>query len=302
MINMINMPSVSVGLPVYNGQNFVGKAIESILNQDYEDFELIISDNASSDDTGYICQQYAGTDKRIRYYRNETNIGAAPNHNRVFELANAKYFKWAAHDDENHREFLRRCVEALDQGPKSVVLAYPQAELINDVGTVTGRYSVSVASNSVRPHSRLEKILTNIVLGTPIYGVLRSEALKKTRLHGSYIGADYVLIAELGLLGVIQEVPYPLLRKRIHTGRSMEAHRSVAEHMAWFDSRNLRTRRFLSPGDRVTLEYLKSLWCFPLRLRDRIACARVIVFCTQRERAVRWKRRARKVLGFGWEV
>jgi glycosyltransferase involved in cell wall biosynthesis len=299
---MSNRPSVSVGLPVYNGQKFVGKAIESVLNQDYQDFELIISDNASTDDTGCICRHYANTDKRIRYYRNEVNIGAAPNHNRIFELAKAKYFKWAAHDDENYPEFLRQCVEALDRASDSVVLVYPQAELIDEFGAVIDRYSVSVASNSARPHSRLQKILTCIDLGTPIYGVARSEALKKTRLHGSYIGADYVLIAELGVLGEIREVPYPLLRKRIHPGRSMEAHRSVADHMAWFNPRNLHTRRLLSPGDRVTLEYFKSLWYLPLALHDRIACARVVLICTQRERAARWKGRIRKVFGFGTEV
>jgi glycosyltransferase involved in cell wall biosynthesis len=299
---MINTPSICVGLPVYNGQKYVGKAIESILDQDYKNFELIISDNASTDDTSYICKQYARADKRIRYWRNEANIGAGPNHNRVFELANAKYFKWTAHDDENHPEFLSRCVEALERAPDSVVLAYPQAELINEVGEVTDRYKVSVASDSTRPHVRLEKILNCIDLGTPMYGVVRSEVLKKTRLHGSYLAADYVLIAELGLLGKIQEVPYPLLKKRIHPGRSMEAHGTEEEYLAWFDPRNRRKLHFLGRGDRLVLEYLKSIWYLPMRLRDRIACTRVVLICTQRERAKRWKRRVQKVFGLRAEV
>ncbi len=294
-----NTPSLSVGLPVYNGQRFVGKAIESILNQDYGDFELIISDNASTDDTGHICQQYARMDKRIRYYRNEVNVGAASNHNRVFELANGKYFKWAGHDDECHPQFLGRCVEVLDRAPDSVVLAYPQAELIDQDGTVTDRYLVSIACESPRPHSRLAKVLMCIDLGTPMYGVVRSEALRKTHLHGSYIGADYVLLAELALLGEIREVPHALLRKRIHPGRSMEAHRTEEEYMAWFDPRNRGKRRFLGAGDRLTLEYFRSVWHVPMGLSDKVACAYVTFVCTQERcgRTARWKRRIRRLIG-----
>ena len=130
-----------------------------------------------------------------------------------------------------------------------------------------------------------------------MYGVVRSEALRKIRLHGSYIGADYVLLAELALLGEIREVPHALLRKRIHPGRSMEAHRTKEEHMAWFDPRNRGKRRFLQVNDRVTLEYFRSVWHVPMGLRDKVACAYVIFICTQRNRAGRWKRRIRKLFG-----
>jgi glycosyltransferase involved in cell wall biosynthesis len=259
---------------------------------------LIITDNASTDDTCLICQEYAARDKRVRYYRNEANIGAAPNHNRVFELASAQYFKWTAHDDENHPELIRRCVEALERAPNSVVLAYPQAELINEEGEVTGQYLGSVASDSPRPHLRLQKLLTCLELGTPMYGVVRSAALKKTRLHGSFIGADYVMLAELAMLGEFVEIPGGLLRKRIHPGRSMEVHRvGGRDHLAWFDPRNLRRRHLLQASDRLTLEYLRSVWHVSMGTGERIACARVMIACTQRARAARWKQRVRRVLG-----
>jgi glycosyltransferase involved in cell wall biosynthesis len=291
-------PLVSIGLPVFNGQKFIRQAIDSILNQDFQDFELIISDNASTDDTSPICREYAARDRRVRYYRNETNIGAAPNHNRVFELAGAQYFKWTAHDDENHPELIRRCVEAMDRAPNSVVLAYPQAELINEEGEVTGQYLVSVASNSPRPHLRLQKLLTCLDLGTPMYGVVRSAALKRTRLHGSFIGADYVMLAELAMLGEIMEIPGALLRKRIHPDRSMEAHRvSSREHLAWYNPRNLRHRQWLKGSDRLTWEYLRSVRHVPMGTGERIACARVMIARTQRARVVRWKQRVRRVLG-----
>lgn len=92
-------PLVSIGMPVYNGERYIRQALDSLLAQDYANFELIISDNVSTDGTQGICLEYAARDERIRYYRNETNLGALRNFNRVFELSSGKYFMWAAHDD-----------------------------------------------------------------------------------------------------------------------------------------------------------------------------------------------------------
>lgn len=295
---MLRAPSVSIGLPVFNGERFLSKAIESLLSQEFEDFELIISDNASSDGTRDICERYANQDQRIRYYRNATNIGAAPNHNRVFHLANGRYFKWAAHDDENCREFLQRCVEVLDRMPESVVLAYPQADLIDEDSAITGRYTVSIDCASRRPHARLGAVLDRIVLGTPVYGVVRTQALHKTRLLGSYVGADYALLAELSMLGSLREVPLPLLRKRIHAGRSMEAYADAAERMVWFDTRNAGHRRVLGTDDRLTVEYLRSILYLSLGPIETLKCAVVAVRLGQRARVTHWKGRVSRSVQF----
>ena len=92
-------PTVSIGMPVYNGVPFLNEALDSILAQTYRDFELVISDNASTDETESICRAYAASDPRIRYYRQQENLGAMPNFNRVCELSRGQYFKWAACDD-----------------------------------------------------------------------------------------------------------------------------------------------------------------------------------------------------------
>src|SRR5687767_6393032 len=105
----MNPPLLSIGLPVYNGQRYLHAALDSLLGQDFDDFELIIADNASTDETEAICREFAARDRRIRYHRNTANVGAVPNHNLVFELARGKYFKWAAHDDECHPGMLRSC-------------------------------------------------------------------------------------------------------------------------------------------------------------------------------------------------
>src|SRR5687767_6137887 len=113
-------PALSIGLPVYNGERYLREAIGSILSQDFTDFELIISDNASTDGTAAICAFYAARDARIRYHRSETNLGAAPNHRRVFELARAPFFKWAAHDDSGSPQLLERCVQTMYAARPSV--------------------------------------------------------------------------------------------------------------------------------------------------------------------------------------
>src|SRR5436190_12174806 len=95
-------PIVSIGLPVFNGERYLRQALDSLLGQDFQDFELIISDNASTDRTAEICRAYVAKDRRIRYYRNESNIGSAPNYRRVFELARGEFFKWCSHDDVCH--------------------------------------------------------------------------------------------------------------------------------------------------------------------------------------------------------
>src|SRR5689334_10548773 len=106
-------PKVSVGLPVYNGQRYVRHALESLRRQEFEDFEVVISDNASTDQTGEICAEYVARDARFRYFRNETNIGASPNYNRTFELARGEYFKWCAHDDVCLPGFLSKCMATM---------------------------------------------------------------------------------------------------------------------------------------------------------------------------------------------
>src|SRR6476659_5686308 len=116
------VPRLSIGLPVYNGENYLAESIEALLGQSYEDFELIISDNASSDGTADICRRYGKQDYRIRYIRQSRNIGLAPHNNYVFEQAHRKLFMCAAAVHLYGRALLPRCVSALDEHP-DVVLA-----------------------------------------------------------------------------------------------------------------------------------------------------------------------------------
>src|SRR2546425_2550054 len=128
-------PLVSIGLPVYNGENYVREAIESILDQGFADFELIISDNASTDRTGEICREWISRDSRVRYYKSEVNRGLAWNFNRVFELACGRYFLWVSHDDRVGEDYLSRCLEVLERY-SGVVLCFSNSNYINETGAV----------------------------------------------------------------------------------------------------------------------------------------------------------------------
>src|SRR3989338_1106721 len=140
---------LSIGMPVWNAQNYIREALNSILKQSFKDFELIISDNGSTDKTQKICEQYAKKDKRITYIRHETNRGAAWNYNYVVGLARGKYFKWAAHDDNLDPQFLRKCISVLEKD-ESVILAYTRAKLMDAKGVVTKLYTDRLNLDSPR--------------------------------------------------------------------------------------------------------------------------------------------------------
>src|SRR5678816_2981655 len=193
-------PRVSIGLPVYNGEKYLARALHSLVSQDFEDFELILSDNASTDSTEAICREFAARDRRIQYYRNETNIGASGNYNRVFELARGEFFKWASHDDICHPSLLRRCLEQFKSASTSTVLVYPKADVIDESGQFKEPSLDTIDSASTWSHVRLARVLLHVRFANALWGVVRSAALRRTRLMGVF-DSDIVLLTELAVQG-----------------------------------------------------------------------------------------------------
>jgi len=264
-------PTVSIGLPVYNGEEYLPNALDSLLRQDYEDFELIISDNASTDRTPDICRAYSAKDRRIRYYRSEVNRGAVWNFKRVFELARGKYFKWAAHDDECYPSMVRRCVDMLDQTPTSVVLVYPRGEIIDECGNVFNSPKDHIASSATQPHLRVAHIFRQLHLGYPFYGLIRSEILRKTRGY-VHIAADWVLFLELAMWGEIREIPEVLFRVRRHPDCAMHANKTRRAMEAWHDPSRKNLRVLLPFRLALMIEYLKSVHNTQLSPIDKALC------------------------------
>src|SRR6185369_16628228 len=163
---------------------------------------------------------FAKKDSRIRYFRNEKNIGLAANHNRTFFLSRGTLFKWVSHDDDFPPSMLRRMVEVMEQASPSVSVVYSHCQYIDEVGNVQGVDSDGVDSDDPWPHRRLFHYLENVHMYNCPYGLIRAERLRNTRLHGLFFGSDHVLFAELAMLGNLVEIPEPLLRIRRHPGRT----------------------------------------------------------------------------------
>lgn len=199
-------PRVSIGVPVYNGEKYLARALDSLLAQDFADFEIIICDNASTDATGDIAEAYAQRDPRVHYHRNRENLGLAGNFNRTFELARGEYFKWATHDDWHAPQALSVAVKALDANPAAVVCA-SGVSLVDEHGDEFDQWLPSVDLETPPPHQRLHRLLWSMGETHPMYGLLRSSALRQTHVMQSYVGSDRTLLAELILLGPFVQVP-----------------------------------------------------------------------------------------------
>ncbi len=274
-------PLVSIGLPVYNGERFLAETLDSILGQTFEDYEVIISDNASTDRTVEICCEYAARDKRIRYHRNSANLGAARNFNRVFQLSSGQYFKWVAADDLCVPEFLARCVEVLEAEP-TVVLAHPKARCIDNNGEVIPRFSghhdIDWQPEAV---SRFRQLLYELHCGESsvsqwtglyIFGLIRSSALSETHLIRNFIGSDYSLVAELSLIGRFYEVPAYLSFLRGHEGSVSWAYWGSAEKLQEFFDPTVEGRIAVRlSGQRRYLEYFVSIARSSLPVQEKIA-------------------------------
>ena len=268
------MPRVSIGLPVYNGERFLKEAIESILSQTFQDFELIISDNASTDRTREICAAFVARDRRVRYFRNEVNLGAGKNYNRVFELSSGMYFKWAGHDDICVPDFLLKCINVLDRDP-SIVLCYPKMIDIDEEGKSLGTRNISHIPRAERgsypkPHQRFRRLIRTDYTCEEIFGVVRSDVLRKTKLILNYTDSDRTLLAELSLYGRFFEVPEVLFYHRMHKSMSTKVYGGWQERTAWFDPG--KQGRAVFPLWRQFFEYIKCIFRVPLRRTERALC------------------------------
>ena len=263
-------PRVSVGLPVYNGQEYLGQAIESILSQQFEDLELVISDNASTDATPDICREWVRRDPRVRYLCNPENLGAARNYRIVFAESRGEYFKWAAHDDLLAPEYVERCVGVLDAQP-SVVLCHSVTRNIDESGGFLQDWSAPPLVRSPDARRRFSTILhlKEVFL---VWGLGRRAAFAKTPLLGSYAGHDRPFLSSLALQGTFFEIEEPLFSHRQHPTRSVHAYswRKPRAAMGWYDTSRKGDRTY--PNWRLLKEHALGVARAPAPVLDRAGC------------------------------
>ncbi len=193
-------PKVSVGIPVYNGGTSLERALNSILNQNYPNLEVVISDNCSTDNTQEIVHEYLARDRRVKYVRQDVNLGATENFTKVFRLTTGEYFMWAAADDFRSPEFVSSCLAHM-QSDQSAVLCAPKINgLISSLPQVRWTTSLSSFSDKTTVLTRYKETLKNFP-ATAIYGLYKSSAVKNTAVFEKFMGSDLVFIQNLSIEG-----------------------------------------------------------------------------------------------------
>lgn len=264
----MNERRVVVGLPVYNGQKYVGAAIESHLAQTFGDFELVISDNGSTDATQQICTDFAARDKRVKYFRSPENRGILWNHRRVMEAigSTAVYFRWAGGDDILEPGLLQTMVDVLDARPE-VEAVMPDTKNIDDTGTIVGSMSRVLDLQSPDVFQRAHDVLMANYQHVIAYGLLRARTLRLMRTGPNYPGWDAIFLWELALRGQLVQPAGPALLRRFHAG-SISRVKTAKELRRWVEPNAKAGMNF--PHWTWAYERVRALFASPMSTRERL--------------------------------
>ncbi len=283
---MNHKPHLSIGMPVFNAEAYIGDAIESLLSQSFTDFEITISDNASNDETESICRELVARDDRICYERQDENLGAIRNFNYVFDRARGTYFKWASYDDVCMPSYLQKCVDVLDRDD-SIVWCHSASGKIDENGDILTRDDPKAEDlshtseaglprqhhKSPRRHQRFQGVLLGTNWCVDSYGLIRTETLRKTRMLPACYGAEKVLMGALSLRGHYHEIPETLFFQRIHPAASSSIN-MAADQLTFIDSK--ASTRFASARLKLLAGHLQSVAHTEMSLPDRALCYGVI--------------------------
>jgi len=277
------VPCVSIGLPVFNAGEYLSPALDATLGQTFGDFELIISDNASTDSTLDICEQYAREDDRVRIIRQPHNCGVNANHKAVFLEATGEYFRWASADDVPDLNLLDHAVETLRRD-EEIVAYVPDTVNIDADGNQVDHPARTLNIRSHDASVRAEAVLRNDYQIVFTQGLMRRSTLLTTSCRLDYFGWDFVLLFELSLRGLLANVEGPLLKRRLHQRSAAHSTRKVAEVRKWVDP-SIRSRVLL-PHWKWTAERIRASVNAPLKITERLKILRLVL------RHARWTRQA----------
>ena len=284
---MQSAPRLSIGMPVYNGERFLEEAVTSLLGQTYGDFEIVVCDNASTDGTRDIVERVMTRDARIRYARNDQNIGASPNFAKVARMTSAPFFKWAAHDDLHAPTYLADCMRILEAN-SDVVLSHSDTVYIDEcgkdfsTGSRTGTFHHPITAHDLPVDKidlgergtalqRFADVVFHSRIGSHMFGIVRRSALDRTRSIQNIPSSDRPFLAELALLGPFEQVRKPLFRKRFHPAMTW-ALTGDAER-AYVSGSSAR----YSPKARKLHVYLTAPAGKPIGLFTKAACCGIVL-------------------------
>lgn len=204
-------PLVSIGIPTYNRAHCLPRSVKSVLRQGHTQIEVIVSDNASTDGTEALCRQYAASDQRVRYIRQERNLGPTPNFNTALAAARGEYFMWLADDDWLDPDYVARCLDAL-RGDPGVVTAGGRAALYAEHGGFLGQ---DIALNLVQatPQARVLAYYAQVTFNSLFYGLTKADVLRPIGLTNALAG-DWKTVSALALRGKMVTIEGTRIHRR----------------------------------------------------------------------------------------
>jgi len=212
-------PPLTIGVPVFNGERYLGEALAGIRAQTFTDFRVVIADNGSTDGTAEIAQKVVAADSRFRYLPRGQNIGLVPNYNRLFAETGGEYFAWHDSDDLTDPDFYRACVELLRAQPGAAAAA-SEIVLIDETGEVIGTDPEHIRADDADPAVRFTELASFDHFCQFAYGVYRRSMMARTRLMLPFFwGSDRLFLAELALQGPLLRDPRRLYLVREHQHR-----------------------------------------------------------------------------------
>jgi glycosyltransferase involved in cell wall biosynthesis len=215
-----DLPLVSIGVPLYNEERFLRDSLRAILQQDYRNLEIIISDNCSTDSTADICRELAAGDERVHIINQTSNVGAAANFVKVLEQAGGRYFMWASGHDLWSNNLVSEYVSVLESHPAAVI-AYARSDWIGGTGERLNRQTSCYDTGSMNDISRFFMAFWGNM--HPILGLIRMESLCQISKIHECAGTDQIILSELALMGEFLLVPAAHWSRR--QPRDEETHR-----------------------------------------------------------------------------
>jgi glycosyltransferase involved in cell wall biosynthesis len=293
-----SQPTVTVGIPVFNGERFIKQAIESVLAQTYTDFELLISDNASVDGTAAICSEYAASDSRIKFIQQEKNQGPFWNLKFVADRATGRLFVWLAHDDALHRLYIAECVAYLDRNPRAVLVA-GDFRIVDESGNQIDMEILETIREDVPWAQRCTQffhypIFSNVFYA--FYGMIRADDCRTVLGRVSepkYMSQiELPVLARLATMGEITSLPTVLRDyRRVSTSLYHSEMDSLSRKSIF--ARGLTQSQHIS---RLTVDQLSVLLCshFSLTRKLGVLCRVGAYYCVKLSEIIFGRRRSRR--------
>jgi glycosyltransferase involved in cell wall biosynthesis len=277
-------PLVTVGVPVYNGEEYIQSALDSLLSQIYQNIKIVISDNASVDHTAEICQEYEKKYKKIRYYKNDVNYGSVYNYNKLVDLSDGKYFMWASSHDLWDPSFISKCVSIMEE-EKNVVLVYSRTLLIDTDNKPLMITPDEIDTRGMNAVSRYVSIISNLQWCNMFSGVIRRNALIKCERLKDTIGPDNTFLAELSLRGSFAQIKEKLyLRRKIRKDESPEEYKQrVLNDLNPIKSNEKNRSSLRSLLTQLCAEHLKIISHSSLSIIDKILLKIITIYILKKK-------------------